>query len=175
MKDRTPDPERQDPPAPARRRRYARTYAYQPTGGITFGGSRPLPPPSISLSHAYIGAAGREYTLTLRGFTAPQLKRVLERLAAYRKLPGPVREHLRAAHADLRVLPWEASGAGRPAGKRTRLEDDEAAEIAAIVTTMRAAPLPWHDIIAVIQRTYPEEIYDRKWNERSLRRLIGQK
>ena len=63
---------------------------------------------------------------------------------------------------------------GRRKGQKTALRPEQAAEITAYVKQRRAINDTWPNIVAELKRRYPEEVYDRTWNERTLRRWINE-
>ena len=78
-------------------------------------------------------------------------------------------ETLRAAQEWLRGI---ATRAGRRKNQKTTLTPEQVAEITAYVKQRRAAGGLWRNIIAELKHRYPEDVYDHRWNDQTLRRWI---
>ncbi len=104
------------------------------------------------------------YILTFRYLTADQAERIIRQ--ARRPLP---RAAQRALHFLDRLRPTRG---GRKPKQRTGLTDQTAAEIEAVMRSMKEAGFTDKQIIAQLRNDYPEDQYERRWNREAIRRWL---
>ena len=104
--------------------------------------------------------------LTLHDLSTTEVRRVLDFVA---ELTGT-----RASALGTYLVSTETNKAGRHKGQKTALTPEQANEIVTYVKQRRAVNDRWESTVAELFRRYPWESYGRKWNERTLRRWVGE-